>query len=463
MTNTPKAAFHRSMHGFGALMITLSALSPAIGVFAVGSDVIHTAGTAVFPAFLIAVLVGVAMANVYGELGSAYADTGGEYTLVGRTLGPTAGFAILGNNIVGFSIANALVGLSMAKYLAVLAPGLPSIPTALALVAIVTGMGILNIRLNAWITGVFLVAELAALVAVAALGFLHPHCDIAQAAFSMMGPAPHGGLMHAGLSVVGMASVAALYAFNGYGSVVFLGEELHEAPKRIARVAFIALGLAAVTELVPLLAVLVGAPDLKALVASDSSIPFFAQTVGGPVWSKVVGLCVALANFNCMIVVALMGGRQLYATGRDRVWPALISDALSKVHSRFNSPWVATIVAGAASAALCFVKFEILVVVVASGVAAQYASLCIAVIRGRLRGDTGREGMYRMPLFPLFPAAGLIALIGVIWASWLDEDTGRPGLIAIAVTFAASAAYYWLFLRKSGWAHRGPTAVDPVD
>jgi amino acid transporter len=256
-----------------------------------------------------------------------------------------------------------------------------------------------------------------------------------------------------------MAAVAALYAFNGYGSVVFLGEEIHEAPKRIARVAFIALGLAAVTELVPLLAVLVGAPDLKSLIASESPIPFFAQAVGGPVGSKIVGVCVALANFNCMIVVALMGGRQLYATGRDRVWPAVISDALSKVHSRFNSPWVATLVAGGASAALCFVRLSLLEILVASGVAAQYAMLCIAVIRGRLTGATGGEGTYRMPLFPLFPAAALIALVVVIWASWQDEHTGRLGLIAVAATLVLSALYYLAFLRKSGWAHRGPTAI----
>ena len=457
MTEASRQPFKRSMHAFGALMITLSALSPAIGVFAIGSNVIHQAGTAVFPAFVLAVLVGVTIANCYGELGSAFPDTGGEYTIIGRTLGPAAGFAMLGNNLVGFTLANALVGLSMTKYLAVLTPGLPEIPTAIALVVVVTGMAVLNIRVNALVTGLFLAAELAALVAVAILGFAHPHRGIAEAALSMQALDAHGALTAAGPGLLGVAAVAALYAFNGYGSVVFLAEEMHEPAKRMARVVFWALGIGAMTELLPMLAILVGAPDLRALIASSSPVPYFAQTVGGPVWGKIVSLCVALANFNCMIVVAVLGARQLYATGRDRVWPAPVSRALANLHPKFNSPWVATLVGGAFSVAFCFLRYDLLELLLASGVAATYSLMCLAAVKGRLSGATANAG-YRMPLFPLLPALGLVALMGAVWASWLDEKSGRPGLIAVAVILIAAAGYYWVFLRKSAWGHRGPAA-----
>ena len=80
-----------SMHGFGALLITLSCLSPSIGVFIVGSDVIRQAGTGVFICFAAAALVGVAMAMVYGELASAFPQTGGEYTILGKALGAGVG------------------------------------------------------------------------------------------------------------------------------------------------------------------------------------------------------------------------------------------------------------------------------------------------------------------------------------------------------------------------------------
>ena len=336
MTGAPKEPFQRSMHGFGALMITLSALSPAIGVFAVGSNVIHQAGTAVFPAFVLAVLVGIAVANVYGELGSAFPDTGGEYTIVGRTLGPAWGFSMLGNNLVGFALANALVGLSMVKYLAVLTPGLPAIPTAIALVVIVTGMAILNIRVNALVTGLFLAAELAALIAVAVLGFAHPHRGIMEAAFSMRAMTPSGELGSASLSLLGGASVAALYAFNGYGAVVFLAEEMHEPAKADGARGVLCAGPCGADRACCLCSpMLISAPDLKR--ADRVGI---AHRHTSPRWSagrcgrKIVSLCVALANFNCMIVVALLGARQLYATGRDHAWPAPVSKALARPCTR---------------------------------------------------------------------------------------------------------------------------------
>ena len=74
------------MGGFCALMITLSGLSPTIGVFVVGADVIHQAGTGAFLFFLASAGLGVAMALVYAELVSAFPETGAEYTIIIRTI-----------------------------------------------------------------------------------------------------------------------------------------------------------------------------------------------------------------------------------------------------------------------------------------------------------------------------------------------------------------------------------------
>ncbi len=457
MTETPTTVFQRSMHSFGALMITLSALSPTIGVFVVGSEVIHQVGTAVFPCYLLAVLVGVLIANVYGELGTAFPDTGGEYTIVGRVLGPAYGFSVLGINLLGLSIANAVTGLGMSSYLAVLIPGLPQVWTAVGLDVIVTAMAILNVRLNALVTGIFLAAELLALAAVAVLGFTHPHQGLAEAAFGMKTLTPSGTLGAVPMTALGAAAVSALYAFNGYGSTVFLGEELHEAPKRLARVVFWALGIGAVAELLPVLGILVGAPDLKALIASDSPIAVFATAVGGPLMAKLVSLAVAMAIFNCMVVVALLCGRQLYATGRDGAWPGPINRFLASVHPRFNSPWKATILMGVTAMAWCFVPKKLLLIVIASGVAALYSLLCITALVGRRTGATAHAG-YRMPLGPVIPVLGLAALIGVVIATWFDPNNGKIGLLATAGVIAFFVLYYLIFLRKSGWGHKGPAA-----
>ena len=66
----------------GTLFITVSVLSPSIAMFIVGSDVIRQVGTGVFLCFAAAALFGVAMSCVYGELGSAFPGSGGEYTIL---------------------------------------------------------------------------------------------------------------------------------------------------------------------------------------------------------------------------------------------------------------------------------------------------------------------------------------------------------------------------------------------
>jgi amino acid transporter len=450
-----EATLKPSMHGFGALLITLSCLSPSIGVFVVGSDVIHQAGTSIFLCFLAAALLGVAMAAVYGELASAYPQTGGEYTILGKALGRGWGVAALGINLLGFSLAQSLAGLGVATYLSVLAPGLPAVPTAAVLVMTVTGIALLNIRTNAWITGIFLAAELTALAALALLGFLHPHRTLAAALFHPVVLGSHGELVPASLALAGAATAGGIYAFNGYGSVVFLGEELHEAPRRIARVVYLALGLAVLTELLPVMGLLIGAPDLRALLSAHDPAPFFIAVVGGPWMAKAMSVGVALAIFNAMIAVALMGGRQLYGTGRDRLWPEAVSRAVARIHPRFGSPWIATLIMGTAAVIGCFVDPRLLVLVLGNGNVALYAGLCAAVLMGRRSGATAHAG-YRMPLYPLAPLLALAALIAVVWFDLHDAE-GAKGLIATAVVVLASLAYYAAVLRRrTVWAYRGP-------
>jgi amino acid transporter len=450
-----RPAFDRSMGALGALFITLSGLSPSIGVFVVGADVLHQAGSATFLCFVAAGLLGAAIANVYAELAAAFPDTGGEYTIVGRILGPSSGLVMLGLNLLTFSIGPAITGLGVSGYLHGVLPGLPEIPTAMVLVALCMGVSILNVRLNAVVTGLFLALELASLGLVAGLGFGHPHRAIGEAlAPVMLGPAGH--LQPVSLASLGLGAAAAIYAFDGYGSVVYLSEELYEAPRRIAKVVFWALGLAALFMLAPILGALVGAPDLPRLFAADQPLPAFAADLGGPVVAQVLSLAVALALFNAMIASALMGGRHLYSSGRDGVWPKGMSDALARLHPRFNSPWIATLAIGLTSILWCLVRFDLLLILIGDGTAAIYLCMCLAALKGRQ--GVAAHAPYRMPLFPWIPLLALAGLLAVGAADLLTTD-GRKGLLASAIVAVAALAYYGLAVRKNGrWAHRGPGA-----
>ncbi|HEY4030969.1 MAG TPA: APC family permease [Caulobacteraceae bacterium] len=448
-----KPGLHRSMGALGALFITLSGLSPSIGVFVVASDVIHAAGTAAVLCFAAAGVLGLAIGGVYAELASAWPETGGEYTIVGRILGPSAGFAMLGLNLYTFSIGPAITALGVVGYLQVLAPGLPTIPAAMALVLLSMALGVLNVRLNALITGLFLAVELASLATVGWLGFTHPARNaLATALHPVMLAGGH--LAPLSMAGLGVGAAAAIYAFDGYGSVVYFGEEMHAAPRLMAKVVFRALIVGALFMLVPLLAVIAGAADLTALMAAESPVPDVVRQLGGETVHKVMSLGVALALFNAMLAISLMGGRQLYSSARDQAWPRRVSAAVARLHGRFNSPWVATTALGATGILWCLVPLNVLLVVIGEGTAAIYACMCVAAIKGR--GGAAAHAAWRMPLFPLAPWLALLALVAVAAADLFDADA-RKGLLATAATVIGAVAYYRLALHGRGrWSHKGP-------
>lgn len=443
----------RSLRRLGVLLITLSGITPAASVFIMGSQVIHEAGSGAFLCFLFAGLLSLATAYVYAELSSAFPLTGGEYSMIGATMGPVWGMMTLGINLFGGAVGQAVTALGLAGYLGVVLPGLPPLPTALAATLAVTVVSVLHVRLSAVITGVFLAVELAALAAMTGLGVLHAQRGVAEIALHPTMVSATGALVPTPLAAIGLATAGAIYVYNGYGGAVFFGEEMHEARSRLAWVVFWSLGVAVVAEFTPIIALLAAA-DLKTVVASDT--PVSAFIAGGGAWfQKAVSLGVAFAILNAMIAIALINARQLYASGRDGVWPAVLSRAITRVHPWFNSPWVASVAMGAATAAACLLKLDLLVMLTANGLVVIYAGVCAAAIAGRLTGSTA-AAEYRMPLFPLAPAASLAAIAAVVWADLLDADVGRPSLIANLAVMAVAAAYYGLYLRRrGGWALRG--------
>jgi amino acid transporter len=437
----------------GALFLTLSTSTPASSMFVIVPDVISEAGSGAGIAMGIAGLIALCMAGVYAELASAFPHAGGEYAMTALTLGPLPGFVMLGLNLMNTLFGAAVLALGVGTYLGAAIPGIEPAPAALATVVLATGLGVLNIRTNALITGLFVGVELAALLVLAVLGFAHPARGLealllhpVRLVGGVLGPVSPAAL--------GVAISVSVFAFDGYGAAAYLSEETRSARVRIAKAILAAFLVTAVAEAVPLVGVLVGAPDLKALLAAERPFNLFTVVRGGRALETGVSLAVALAIVNAVIAMVLIIARQLYATGRDGTWGAGANRLLTAVHPRFRSPWGATLTAGGLTAGLCFVDLKLLLIATGAGAAGVYAVLCLAALAGRRTGSTARAA-YRMPLFPWVPLGALLALIGVFAADAADPAEGRPGLLVGVMIAALFAAYYGLVLKnRRGWAPR---------
>jgi amino acid transporter len=437
------------MKFIGALLIVLSVVTPASSVFIIAPGVIQQAGTGAWLSFGIAAIICLFTAWIYAELSSAFPLTGGEYAIVGRVLGPLPGFIILGLNLVTMIIILAVIALGIGNYLQFLLPDISVVPAAMLTVVATTLFSILNIRTNAVITGIFLLLELLALGILVWLGFSHPVQSLGDLLYHPVRLATDHTLETTPYAAIGIATSIAIFAYNGYGAAVYLGEETHNAPKHIARAVLWALSITVVVEALPVTAVLIGTPDLPSLLASKNMFGDFVAAAGGQHLAMGVSAAIALAILNANIATTIIVARLLYSTGRDKTWASGINHALTRIHKRFHSPWVSTLICGALALIACNVDLNILLVLTGTGLVVIYAALCVAVIVGRKNGATS-HAHYKMPIYPLPPILALIALAYVVYANFADAEIGRPSLIATAAIMAFAALYYLTILKRRG-------------
>jgi amino acid transporter len=445
----------RSLGVLGILFLTLSATTPASSVFVIVPGMLQTAGSGTLWAFLLAGLVCLATACVYAELSSAFPIAGGEYVMVARTLGSLPGFIVLGINAFNNILFPPVVGLGVSAVLRTVIPGLPQIPTAIVVVAGSTLCALLNIRVNALVTGIFLAVEMIALAVLIGLGLAEPNRAIAPMLLhpQMLAGAALAATPHAS---IGLATTVAIFALNGYGMAVYFGEEMHDAHKKIGRVIVTSFSLSFALELVPIVAVLMGAPDLKALFAAEDPFGLFVRGRGGPMLSQVVAIGVVIAIINAAIVTVLASARFFWCTGRDCVWGYRFDEFIGAIHPKSQSPWVATLIIGLIGVACCFISLKFLLILNGGGLIVSYAAISLGSLAGRRNGATA-HGVYRMPFFPLAPIFTLLALLYVVYANWQDPEEGRPGMIATAAQIVLAAGYYWFVLkRRGGWVVRDP-------
>jgi amino acid transporter len=268
---------------------------------------------------------------------------------------------------------------------------------------------------------------------------------------------PDGGAMvPASAAGIGLATSIAIFALNGYGAAVYFGEEMKEPSRLIARAILASLVLTLLFEIVPTIAVLMGAPDLHALTTASDPFGLIARLRGNGWVADTTAIGVVIAIVNAIIACILACSRFFYGTARDGSWGRPIDLWMTRIHPRFGSPWVGTLIVGGVGVACCFLPLTLLLVLSGTGLVAIYAGIAIAAMVGRRTGATA-HARYRMPLYPIAPVVTLIALAYVVWTSWQDASEGRPGLLMTGAQIVASAAYYWFVLRRRGdWSVHVP-------
>ncbi|MFJ8631558.1 APC family permease [Streptomyces sp. NPDC093568] len=425
----------RSIGVVGGTLLTLSCVTPASTLFVVVPDLFGSLGTATALTIAIGSLLCVAVAFCYSELGTLIPSAGGEYAMVSTLAGRLAGWLVFVLSLLVVMIVPPVIAMGTADYLAPIVHLDPAMAGA-GVMLLATLAGLLDLRANAWITGVFLVLEVIAAAVVAVLGFAHAERGPAGlVSMEVAGADGRADTVTALLIVSGLA--IALFVTQGFSTAVYLSEELENPRRNVARTVLATLAISAVIILVPVVAITLGASNLEELTGGDigTMVTAWSNSAVG----TFVSLCVALAIINAGIVMVIQNSRVLFASARDKAWPEPVNNVLAKL-GRFGSPWVATLAVGVPGAALCFVNLDTLYGVTGVSVTGMYLLVALAALASR-RTPHRHTPAWRMPLWPGMPVLLIVVLLYILSRQETTYLLWTGGITAVATL------YWALYLR----------------
>ncbi|MGW4158280.1 APC family permease [Streptomyces sp. NPDC004788] len=422
----------RSIGIVGGTLLTLSCVTPASTLFVVVPDLFSGVGTYAALTIAIGSLLCIGVAFCYSELGTLIPSAGGEYAIVSTLAGRLAGWLVFVLSLLVVLIVPPVIAMGTADYLAPLVH-IPAPIAGAGVMLLATLAGLLDLRANAWITGIFLVLEVVAAGVVAVLGFAHSQRGVGALVHGEVATAGGGHSLVTGALVVSGLAIA-LFVTQGFSTAVYLSEELENPRKNVARTVLATLAISTAVILVPVIAITLGAGDLQTLTGGDISgmIAAWSNSAVG----TFISLCVALAIINAGIVMVIQNSRVLFASARDKAWPEPVNNALSRL-GRFGSPWVATLVVGVPGAALCFVNLDTLYGVTGVSVTGMYLLVAVAALFSR-KGAHREVAAWRMPLWPVVPVLLIAVMAYILYMQEPEYLKWTGGITAVATL-------YWAF------------------
>jgi basic amino acid/polyamine antiporter, APA family len=317
----------------------------------------------------------------------------------------------------------------------VLTPGIINLP-AMLLVGLMTCLLVIGIRESASFNNVIVFIKMAIVLLVIGFGFMY----VKTANWHPFIPPNTGEFGHYGWSGIARGAAVVFFAYIGFDAVSTAAQEARN-PQRDMPIGILA-SLAICTVLYILMAlVMTGLAHYQ-----DLNVPhpvFVAIQAAGPAltWLTYFINIGAILGLASVVLVMLMGQpRIFFSMSRDGLLPAVFG----KVHPKFQTPYVTTIVTGCVAAAVAgFFPIALLGELVSIGTLLAFVIVCVGVMVLRYaRPNIPRP--FRTPLVPLVPILG-IAICGYMMYT-LPPDTWIRLLVWMALGLVI---YFFYGIRHS--------------
>ena len=421
-----------------ALLINIGTIL-ASAAFVVPAHVLTATGGA-FGAGLVWVAAGaISLCGAFAiaELAALFPRAGGEYVYLERAWSPLVGF------LYGWSLFAVIQTASIAAVAVICVEyagdfvGLTPPARKAAAVGLILALSVWNcrsVRRSARTQNVTTVAKLAMTGAVIALCVFwggQPAGEIASARLPV-----EGGTA----ARWGAAMIAALWAYDGWISITFVGGEVRNPQRFLPRAISVSL-LALIGIYLLLHLAYLRALPLADFVGTETVAADAARAVAGPFGSRLVSAAVMVSCFAAANGFIFTGARVYYAMARDGVF----FRSFGRLGAG-GAPRSATLAQGVWAAAIALTgTYDQLFtyVVVVSWLFYGLGSAAVFALR-RSRPDLPRP--YRAFGYPLLPALFTVFSAALLVNTLLTDP--RDALVGLGITAAGVPLYRW-FRRDS--------------
>lgn len=428
--------------GIGAIVGT--------GIFVLTGTGALTAGPALMLSFLIAALACAFAALCYAEFASSVPVAGSIYTYSYATLGELVAWMIGWDLMLEYGLASSAVSVGWSGYFQSLlsgfglnlpvvltaAPGsLPGVETwfnlpALVIMLAITWMLSMGIKESARVNNVMVIIKIAVVLLFIAVGVRH----VQPANWQPF--APFGG--HGILS----ASALVFFAFIGFDAVSSAAEEVQK-PARDLPIGIIGSLAVCAALYVAVSMIMTGIVPYAQFLGVDHPVSLALQHAGESWVAGFVDLGAIVGMTTVILVMAYGQTRIIYAMSRD----GLLPQRLSRVHTRFGTPffatWMVGIVFGLISA---LIPLNVLAELINIGTLAAFSLISVAVIVLRkTRPDLPRA--FRCPGVPIVPLLAIAFCVTLM--TFLKQTTW----LAFGAWLAIGLVIYFAYARRRSLLH----------
>ena len=245
------------------------------------------------------------------------------------------------------------------------------------------------------------------------------------------------------IGAFGLALVSALWAFDGWADLSFVGGEVKDPQKNLPKALIIGTLAVVAIYLLANLAYLsvftVEQISQSRLVAAD-----VAEVLVGSWGVSFVAITVMLSTFGTLNGTLLTAPRIFFAMADD----GLFFRALAKVHPKYETPYVAIITCAILGITFVLLRsFEQLADAFVTAIVPFYALGVASVFV--LRRKPGYAPPFRTPGYPIVPALFVLSSIFLIGNALWSESSRSATIWVFAAILVGIPIYYAVFNRRA--------------